>query len=126
MNESMPSDWHEAVRGRISETDRSTLDRLLDAEAGQGFKVYPPAGQVFEALRLTPFASVRAVILGQDPYHGPGQAHGLAFSTLAEKKPPSLRNVLREWHDDCGYEIPSSGSLEAWARHAVSCCSTRR
>jgi uracil-DNA glycosylase len=92
---------------------------LLDDEADKGFKVYPPAGQVFEALRLTPYASVRAVILGQDPYHGTGQAHGLAFSTLAPKVPPSLRNIFREWHDDCGCEIPSSGSLQAWANHGV-------
>jgi uracil-DNA glycosylase len=119
MNESIPDDWREAVRGRIGKADQSALDRLLEDEVDKGFKVYPPAGQVFEALRLTPFASVRAVILGQDPYHGPGQAHGLAFSTLAEKKPPSLRNILHEWHHDCGYEIPSSGSLEAWARHGV-------
>lgn len=64
-------------------------------------------------------ASVRAVILGQDPYHGLGQAHGLAFSNLSAKKPPSLGSILREWHDDCGYEIPSRGSLEAWAHHGV-------
>jgi uracil-DNA glycosylase len=119
MTGSIPDDWREAVHGRITEAEESAVDSWLEADADKGFKVYPPAGQVFEALRLTPLASVRAVILGQDPYHGPGQAHGLAFSTLAEKKPPSLCNVLREWQDDCGYEIPSSGSLEAWANHGV-------
>jgi uracil-DNA glycosylase len=124
MIESIPQDWREVVRGRISDTDKSTLDRLRDAEAAEGFEIYPPAGQVFEALRLTPYASVRAVILGQDPYHGAGQAHGLAFSTLAPTMPPSLRNILREWHDDCGDEIPSSGSLEAWARHGVMLLNT--
>jgi uracil-DNA glycosylase len=117
--EQMPADWREAIRGRTRDADQLDLDQLLAAEDEKGVSVFPSKGQVFEALRLTPFASVRAVILGQDPYHGPGQAHGLAFSTLSAKKPPSLRNILREWHDDCGYEVPTSGSLEVWARHGV-------
>ena len=125
MVERMPDDWREAIRGRIREADQSALDRLLDDEAGDGFKVYPPAGQVFEAFRLTPLASVRAVILGQDPYHGLGQAHGLAFSNLSAKKPPSLGSILREWHDDCGYEIPSRDRSRP-GHFTVSCCSTRR
>jgi len=73
----------------------------------------------FEALRLTPFRSVKAVILGQDPYHGPGQAHGLAFSTLSDKKPPSLQHILQEWHEDCHFDIPEDGSLVPWAEHGV-------
>jgi uracil-DNA glycosylase len=82
--------------------------------------VFPPASRVFEALRLTPLGSVRAVILGQDPYHQPGQAHGLAFSVLpGVAAPPSLRNLLQELRDDLGVPWPTHGHLEAWARQGV-------
>lgn len=84
--------------------------------------VYPPAGDVFAALRLTPPAKVRAVIIGQDPYHQrAGQAHGLAFSVPDECRPlpPSLRNIRAEFQSDLGYELPESGSLVRWAEHGV-------
>jgi uracil-DNA glycosylase len=116
--ESIPSDWRVASGDRLESVDFVAVDRFV-AEERRHHEVYPPAGKEFEALRLTPFASVRAVILGQDPYHEPGQAHGLAFSTLATNRPLSLQNILKEWHEDCGYEIPEDGSLEAWARHGV-------
>jgi uracil-DNA glycosylase len=75
---------------------------------------------VFEALRLTPFRDVRVVLLGQDPYHGPGQAHGLAFSVPpGVPVPPSLRNIFRELHDDVGVAAPDHGHLRAWARQGV-------
>jgi len=82
--------------------------------------VYPPAHEVFEALRLTSFRSVRVVLLGQDPYHQPGQAHGLAFSVRpGVTPPPSLRNLFRELHQDTGLPVPTHGHLQAWARKGV-------
>lgn len=82
--------------------------------------VYPPAADLFEALRLTPLRNVRTVLLGQDPYHGPGQAHGLAFSVRrGVPPPPSLRNIFHELNDDLGLPRPEHGNLEAWAREGV-------
>jgi len=82
--------------------------------------VYPPADEVFDALRLTPHADVKVMILGQDPYHGPGQAHGLCFSVRhGVRVPPSLRNIHKELHADLGLAIPDHGNLEAWARQGV-------
>lgn len=82
--------------------------------------VYPPAPQIFEALQLTPLRAVRVVLLGQDPYHGPGQAHGLAFSVLpGVTHPPSLRNLFKELNADVGVPVPEDGYLAAWARRGV-------
>lgn len=82
--------------------------------------VYPPREALFTALRLTPPERVKCVILGQDPYHEPGQAHGLAFSvSKGEKIPPSLRNIYKELEQDLGYAPPSHGCLESWAREGV-------
>lgn len=82
--------------------------------------IYPPGPLIFNALNSTPFAQVRVVILGQDPYHGPGQAHGLCFSVLpGVRTPPSLANIYREIHADLGIETPSHGSLQAWAEQGV-------
>ncbi len=95
------------------------LESFLDRERERA-TVYPPRDRVFRALELTPLDSVRVVLVGQDPYHGPGQAHGLAFSVPAGvPKPPSLRNLLRELHDDVGVPIPGSGDLTPWARRGV-------
>jgi uracil-DNA glycosylase len=115
---SVPGDWLEALRSPHRSFNVTTLERFV-ADERTRYEVYPSSGLEFEALRLTPFQSVKAVILGQDPYHGAGQAHGLAFSTLVRKKPPSLRNILQEWHDDCHFGIPEDGSLVAWAEHGV-------
>lgn len=116
--ESIPADWLDALSDRLRSVDLEALDRFV-AEERQRYDVYPPAGKEFEALRLTPFAEVLAVIIGQDPYHQPGQAHGLAFSTLGNKRPPSLNNILKELRIDCGFEMPEGGSLEPWAKHGV-------
>ena len=95
------------------------LTRRLDA-ARRTEEVYPPAGREFFALTCTPPERVRAVILGQDPYHEPGQAMGLAFSVAAGTPlPPSLRNIFRELADDVGVQPPESGDLTAWARQGV-------
>jgi len=95
---------------------------LLDFVNGErrSHTVYPPYSEVFAALHLTPYAETRVVILGQDPYHGAGQAHGLCFSVRRDVAiPPSLVNVHKELHDDLGIEPPGHGNLEAWARSGV-------
>lgn len=83
--------------------------------------VYPPAGDIFNALHLTPLKNVRVVILGQDPYHGEHQAHGLCFSVLPDQPdiPPSLVNIFRELHDDLGCRMPDNGCLVHWAEQGV-------
>jgi uracil-DNA glycosylase len=82
--------------------------------------VFPPAKLIFNAFEQCPFYRVKVVILGQDPYHGPGQAHGLCFSVNdGVEFPPSLRNIFREIHEDTGAPIPASGNLERWAQQGV-------
>lgn len=95
------------------------LEAFIDRERRE-HAVYPPAEDTFRALELTSFRKVRVVLLGQDPYHGPGQAHGLAFSVRpGVPRPPSLRNMFRELHDDLGVPIREHGTLTAWARQGV-------
>lgn len=115
---------HESWRSRLQPEFDSPwfgeLAEFLKAEKASGQVVYPPGSLIFNALDTTPFESVRAVILGQDPYHGPGQAHGLCFSVqTGVPKPPSLVNIFKELHDDLGHPIPSHGNLEAWAKQGV-------
>jgi len=94
------------------------LVRAVDARVRAGAAVYP--AQVFRALELTPLPEVRVLILGQDPYHGPGQAEGLAFSVPAgQSPPPSLRNIFKELQRDLGVPQPAQGSLLSWARQGV-------
>ena len=82
--------------------------------------VYPPSEDIFNAMHLTPLSKVKCVILGQDPYHEPGQAHGLCFSVKPDIKiPPSLENIYKELHDDIGFDIPNHGYLEEWAKQGV-------
>ncbi|HOX50854.1 MAG TPA: uracil-DNA glycosylase [Fibrobacteria bacterium] len=98
----------------------SDLKAFLQAEKASGATVYPPGGRIFAALDATPYESVRAVILGQDPYHGPGQAHGLCFSVPAGiRPPPSLVNIHKELASDLGLPLPRHGSLEKWAAQGV-------
>ena len=82
--------------------------------------VYPPSGDIFNALHLTPLSDVKVVIIGQDPYHEPGQAHGLCFSVQKGVEiPPSLQNIYKELHDDIGFQIPDHGCLTPWAEQGV-------
>ncbi len=95
------------------------LDFLKKA-AATGKKIYPKNSDIFNAFRYTPFAEVNVVILGQDPYHGPNQAHGLCFSVpLGITPPPSLQNIFKELHNDLGVPIPKQGCLEKWAKQGV-------
>jgi len=96
------------------------LGGFLQAEEKAGKRIYPPRGSRLRALELTPLDQVKVVILGQDPYHGPGQAHGLCFSVpQGVKIPPSLANVYKELEDDLGIAPPAHGNLEKWARQGV-------
>lgn len=89
-------------------------------EEKKHYTVYPPGSQIFSAFNLTPFHGVKVVLLGQDPYHGPGQAHGLCFSVpVGIPKPPSLINIFKELNDDLGIPTPNHGNLEKWAKQGV-------
>ncbi len=114
----LDTDWAPVVRAwRDSPAGRGLID-FVDGRVRAGAAVYP--AQPFRALALTPLASTRAVILGQDPYHGPGQAEGLAFSVPAGVRlPPSLRNIFKELQRDLGRAVPPSGHLGGWARRGV-------
>lgn len=115
----VPAAW----RRRLLESDLAGAWDRLESELGRlrgdnGF--YPPEALVFRALDSVAPADVRAVLLGQDPYHGPGQAEGLCFSVPhGQKKPPSLRNILKELSADSGLPVPPGGSLAPWARQGV-------
>jgi uracil-DNA glycosylase len=98
---------------------QSILDFIKTQQAA-GKKIYPQNSDIFNAFKYTPFADVRVIILGQDPYHGPGQAHGLCFSVLpGVTPPPSLQNIFQELRDDLGVSIPNHGCLEKWAKQGV-------
>ena len=97
-----------------------TLADFLRAEKRAGKPIYPPGPEIFAAFEHTPFAAVRVVILGQDPYHAPGQAHGLCFSVQpGVRVPPSLDNIFKEIHRDLGIARPDHGCLTAWADRGV-------
>ncbi len=116
--DAVPPDWQPLTDAfRATPSGRALITRV-DAARARGAVIYPD--DVFAALRLTRREQVRVVILGQDPYHGPGQAHGLAFSVPAGvKTPPSLRNIFKELHRDLGQPVPASGDLTAWAKQGV-------
>lgn len=113
--------WQDALADEKQKEYFQTLMARIAASRAAGTAIYPPADEVFNALRLTPLANVKVVILGQDPYHGPGQAHGLSFSVPdGVKHPPSLRNILKAiQHDYPDFEVPLSGNLTHWAEQGV-------
>lgn len=116
----VPPSWQPALGAVLDSPQSRQLGGWLKAEEAAGKRIYPPRGTRLRALELTPLDSVRVVILGQDPYHGPGQAHGLSFSVPeGVKVPPSLVNIYKELATDCGVTAPGHGNLEHWARQGV-------
>jgi len=116
--DAVPSDWRPITEAFRHSTAGQALFGRIQTDIAAGHTIYPL--DVFAALRLTRLADVRVVILGQDPYHGPGQAHGLAFSVPdGVKVPPSLRNIYKELQRDLGIMPPASGNLSAWATRGV-------
>jgi len=112
--------WKARVGDYLQREDMQQLAAYLRQRKAAGVRVYPPAPQIFAALDATPFEQVKVVILGQDPYHGPGQAHGLCFSVQPGVPiPPSLDNVLKELQRDVGVARPDHGCLLPWARQGV-------
>jgi uracil-DNA glycosylase len=113
------TDWNPILRTEFAKPYWAELQQFV-VEERQRSTVYPPHDEVFSALHLTPYEEVKAVILGQDPYHGPNQAHGLCFSVRQGiTQPPSLQNIFKELEQDLGCTPPDHGCLEHWARQGV-------
>ena len=113
------NDWLDALKGEFSKPYYKKLFETVNQEY-RTHRVYPPADDIFNAFHLTPLKDVKVVILGQDPYHGDGQAEGLSFSVKPGVDiPPSLVNIYQELHDDLGCTIPSHGNLVKWAEQGV-------
>ncbi|HOP12817.1 uracil-DNA glycosylase [Lentimicrobium sp.] len=119
MNPQIEESWKKILFAEFEKPYFSELKSFLVSEKAR-YAVYPPGPKIFEAFNRTPFGKVKVVLLGQDPYHGPGQAHGLCFSVPAGVVfPPSLQNILRELQTDLGYPYPQSGDLSKWADQGV-------
>lgn len=112
--------WLAPLQGEFDSPYMAELKRFLSAEKAAGKRIFPPGAEWFHALDSTPLDAVRVVILGQDPYHGPGQAHGLCFSVRPGVRiPPSLVNIYKELQSDLGIAPPKHGCLDAWAERGV-------
>ncbi|MDN3508350.1 MAG: uracil-DNA glycosylase [Simkaniaceae bacterium] len=119
MTMAIKRDWYEVIKDESKTHVVESLKEFLEDQRAVD-DVFPPADLVFNAFALTPYEKVKVVIMGQDPYHGPGQAHGLSFSVpMGVAIPPSLRNIYKELHDDLGCVIPPHGCLEGWAKQGV-------
>jgi uracil-DNA glycosylase len=114
------NDWLECVQGEFRKSYYKELYTFVKKEYDTRV-IYPPADDIFNAFHLTPLGQVKVLILGQDPYHGAHQAHGLCFSVLPDQReiPPSLQNIYKELQEDLGCYIPNNGYLEKWARQGV-------
>lgn len=119
INPTIEESWKRELADQFASPYFEELKRFLVAEKQQ-FPVYPPGPLIFNAFNLTPFDKVKVVIIGQDPYHEPGQAHGLCFSVQPGMKfPPSLVNIFQELQSDIGMPVPPTGNLEGWAQQGV-------
>ena len=116
----MEKSWKNALAGEFGKPYFESLVRFLHSEKAAGQTIYPPGSQIFRAFELTPLDNLKVVILGQDPYHGPGQAHGISFSVSAGvPAPPSLKNIFKEIESDLGVKMSGYPDLEKWARQGV-------
>ena len=112
--------WKEALEGEKGKPYFKALLEFIEGEKRKGKTIYPPKNDIFNAIQLTRFSEVKVVVLGQDPYHGPNQAHGLAFSVQPGiPTPPSLQNIYKEINSDLGLPIPKTGYLASWAEQGV-------
>ena len=112
--------WHRVLKDEFLKPYMKELREFLRVEKGAGKRIYPPGGQIFNAFNSTPFDQVKVVILGQDPYHGAGQAHGLCFSVMPGVRiPPSLQNIYKELQSDLGIPPAHHGCLQPWAEQGV-------
>lgn len=120
MDVKIEQSWKDALADEFGKPYFVSLVRFLHEEKAAGKKIYPPGSQIFRAFELTPLDKVKVVILGQDPYHGAGQAHGLSFSVPdGVPAPPSLKNIFREIETDLGVRMSGYPNLENWARQGV-------
>ncbi len=120
MNVNIEQTWKNALAGEFEKPYFASLVRFLHEEKAAGKRIFPPGSQIFRAFELTPVPELKVVILGQNPYHGPGQAHGLSFSVpAAVPAPPSLKNIFKEIEDDLGVRMSGYPDLEKWARQGV-------
>lgn len=114
------NDWEEKLKPEYKKDYYKKLYQTVNAEYASGKKIFPPADDIFNAFHLTPLKDVKCVIIGQDPYHNDGQAHGLCFSVKPDVEiPPSLVNIYKELEDDLGCTIPNNGYLVKWAKQGV-------
>lgn len=120
INPKIEATWLEALKTEFEQPYFEMIKQFLVKEKQANKIIYPPGPQIFNAFNLTPFDKVKVVILGQDPYHGPGQAHGLSFSVQEGiPNPPSLKNIFVEIEQDLGLPVPSTGDLTKWAEQGV-------
>ena len=119
-NVKIEESWKAVLKDEFSQPYFQSMAAFLKKEKADGKKIYPPGSLIFNAFNTTPFEDVKVVILGQDPYHNPGEAMGLSFSVPQKVRiPPSLRNIYKELHTDVGMNIPSHGDLTKWAQQGV-------
>jgi uracil-DNA glycosylase len=119
-NVQIDASWKKALEKEFAQPYFAGIKQFLMQERQAGHVIFPPGKLIFNAFDTTPFDEVKVVILGQDPYHGPGQAHGLSFSVpKGVDVPPSLRNIYKEIQTDLGHPVPSHGNLESWAAQGV-------
>lgn len=116
----MNASWKNVLKNEFTKPYFQNAVTFIKTEKAQGKTIYPPGSLIFNAFNQTPFNEVKVVLLGQDPYHGKGQAHGLSFSVPdGIKPPPSLVNIFKELHSDIGMPIPATGNLTKWAQQGV-------
>ncbi len=120
MNVQIEAGWKKVLEPEFTKPYFLQIVHFLKTEKNIGKIIYPPGSLIFNAFDMSPFEKTKLVLLGQDPYHGPGQAHGLSFSVPdGVRPPPSLQNIFKELHSDIGLAVPATGNLAPWARQGV-------